>query len=137
MILFLNGKYRAKVLAFQCFKSIVVVGAGCAHPFVPPTEVEAVVALKILVVLVMIDRGIEPTRQKMTVEMGRIQLPTQMTIDVIDGHKYQKSQNNVAVERQNKRCQDKNASLYKRLSGLKSKRCPGRWVGRFVMYQMK
>lgn len=76
--------------AFYFFKLFFVIGTDGPHPSVPEKKIQTVVPFEVLMVLVVIDRSIDPSAQPVPAEISWIKLPAEMTVYIIDDHKEEK-----------------------------------------------
>jgi hypothetical protein len=60
------------------------------HPSIPPGKIQSVIPFKKLVVHIMVHRCVEPFEEPVPVKAPGKDLKTQMTIHIVNGHKYQK-----------------------------------------------
>jgi hypothetical protein len=118
-------------------KPLVVILPGGAHQPVPKRKVEAIVALKILVVLVVVNGRIEPFAQPMAVGALGKKFVAQVPIYIIDRHKYQKSHDMHKMDGDGKGKYIDNTRLHHGFRRAKGKRSPGRRVGTFVVQEVK
>ena len=74
--------------------------SGWCPSSVPNSKIQAVIAFKILVVLVMTYRCIDPFTEPMTAETFWIQFVTKMTIYIVHDHEEKKRYRNEAGEQE-------------------------------------
>ena len=108
-----------------------------AHPPVPECEVKAIIALKILVVLVMAHRSIDPFAQPVPAETFWIQFVSQVPVDIIDNHKEKEDIKMQWMNGYGKKKNGKYTCFYYSFQRMKSIGRPGRRVGRMMVYQVK
>lgn len=115
----------------------MIILPGGAHQPIPKSEVQTIVALKILMVLVVVNGSIEPFAQPVAVGTLGKELKAQMAVHIIDGHKHQKHHDVHKVDGDGKGKYIDDARLYHCFRRAEGKRGPRRWVGAFVVQQVK
>lgn len=115
----------------------MVILPGSAHQLVPKSKVQAIIALKVLVVLVVVHRGIEPLAQPVAVGTLGKKLVAQMAIYIVQGHEYQKHHDVRKMDGNGKGKYIDDARLHHGLGRAKGKGGPRGWVGAFVVQQVK
>jgi hypothetical protein len=86
---------------------------------------------------IVVDAGVYPTAQPITVEAFGVQFPAKVTIHIIHNHKQKEEWQ---VKLMNGYCKQKdhyNTNFYDGFQRVKGISGPGRWVYAFVMHQVK
>jgi len=70
-----------------------ILGVGGSHPHIPPSEIKAIVTLKVTMVHVVVGTGVEPFAYETLGEPTRIKLVAKVAHYVFGSHNEKKSQN--------------------------------------------
>ena len=107
------------------------------HPPVPKGEVQSVIGFNVLMMVVMIKPGVQPSAKPAFSEPGRIQFISQMAIYIIDEHNKDKCHQCIPVQGQNKNYDYNDTGFHESFQRMKGKCSPWSWVGWFVMNFME
>ena len=124
-------------LSRHFLKPLVIILPSGTHQPIPKGKVQAIVALEVLVVLVVVYRSIEPFAQPMAVGTLGKEFVAEVAIYIVQRHEYQKHHDVCKMNGDGKGKYIDDARLYNGLGRAKSKRGPRRWVGAFVVQQVK
>ena len=72
--------------------TVIIILTNRSQPAIPDQEIQAIIALKMLMILIVIDRSIDPSSYEMLMKPFGVQLIAQMTIYILGNHKGQKSE---------------------------------------------
>ena len=117
--------------------TIIIILTNRSQPAIPDQKIQAIIAFKMLVMSIVIDRSIDPSSYEMLVKPFGVQLIAQMPIYVVGNHKSQKSEQGSSVIRNQPNNEKNNGSFNHRFQRMKSISCPRGRVGGFVMYLVK
>jgi hypothetical protein len=115
----------------------IIILSQRSHPPIPEQEVKAVVALEILVVLVVANGSIDPSSYPGLMKILWVKLPTKMPVNIVDDHEKEKGQYMKFMNGDGKKENNQDAGFNECLQRVEGIGCPGRWIGRLVMNQVK
>lgn len=124
-------------LSRHFLKPLVIILPRSAHQPIPKGKVQAIVALEVLVVLVVVYRSIEPFAQPMAVGTLGKEFIAEVAIYIVQRHEYQKYHDVRKMNGDGKGKYIDDARFYHGFGGTKGKRGPRRWVRAFVVQQVK
>lgn len=107
------------------FKAFIIILMKGIHQAVPPGEIQPVIPFEILVMHIVVDRGIEPLEEPVTVEAPGKQLKAQVAINIIDRHEDQERKNMDEMYRECKGEDINDPRFDDGFRGLKGKGSPG------------
>jgi hypothetical protein len=124
-------------LGFYFFILCVIILSQRSHPTVPKQEIKAVIALEILVVLVVANGSIDPSSDPCLVKISGVKLPAQVSVNIVHDHEKEKDQYMKFMDGDGKKENNQDAGFNECLQGVERIGCPGRWIGRLVVNQVK
>jgi hypothetical protein len=121
-----NGDRKERLLQHLHFiKLLIIIAADRSHDPVPKQKVQTIIALKELVMLVMVHRGIDPFTKPVPAESFGINFPAQVAVDVIYDREKKENEKVQRMNGNGKQENHKNPYLYNSFQWMKCISGPG------------
>jgi hypothetical protein len=124
-------------LGFHFFILCIIILSQGSHPTVPEQEIKAVIALEILVVLVVANGSVDPSSYPGFVKILGVKLPAQVSVNIVNDHEKEKDQQMKFMDGNGKKENYQDTGFNDGLQRVEGIGCPGGWIGRLVVNQVK